>query len=102
MTLGNMRAMGVRSLDVTCNGCGHEATVSCDRWADEKAVLAVRLERPAHHSGDEGVLRHGARDRAALRLRDESKRGSNGHDHNVRASLNDRSLGKEARFHDRM
>jgi hypothetical protein len=27
MTFGGMRAMRVRSLDVTCNGCGYEATV---------------------------------------------------------------------------
>jgi hypothetical protein len=32
MTLGNMRANGVRSLAVSCRQCHHEAVVSADRW----------------------------------------------------------------------
>ena len=43
MTLGGMRARRVRSLDVTCAGCGHEATVGCDRWADDVPVPDVQL-----------------------------------------------------------
>jgi hypothetical protein len=35
MTLGNMRANGVRSIEVTCWGCRHEAVLNADRWADD-------------------------------------------------------------------
>jgi hypothetical protein len=34
MTLGNMRANGVRSLAVSCWQCHHETMVSADRWPD--------------------------------------------------------------------
>jgi hypothetical protein len=37
MTLGNMRELGVRSLDVSCWNCHHQA-VSADRWPDDVAV----------------------------------------------------------------
>jgi hypothetical protein len=32
MTLGNMRANGVRSLDVCCWQCRRETVLSADRW----------------------------------------------------------------------
>jgi hypothetical protein len=38
MTLGNMRANGVRSLTVSCVLCKHHAVVSVDAWADEVTV----------------------------------------------------------------
>jgi len=34
MTLGNMRANGVRSLDVCCWLCHHRAILSADPWPD--------------------------------------------------------------------
>jgi hypothetical protein len=34
MTLGNMRANGVRSLDVSCWQCHHRAVLSADPWPD--------------------------------------------------------------------
>jgi hypothetical protein len=34
MTLGNMRANGVRSLDVTCWQCHHRAILSADPWSE--------------------------------------------------------------------
>jgi hypothetical protein len=34
MTLGNMRANGVRSLDVSCWQCHHRAILSADPWPD--------------------------------------------------------------------
>jgi hypothetical protein len=34
MTLGNMRELGVRSLDVSCWNCQHQAILSADRWPD--------------------------------------------------------------------
>ena len=34
MTLGNMRANGVRSLDVSCWLCHHRAILSADPWPD--------------------------------------------------------------------
>jgi hypothetical protein len=38
MTLGNMRELGVRSLDVSCGLCHHQAVLSADRWPDDVAV----------------------------------------------------------------
>jgi hypothetical protein len=38
MTLGNMRANGVRSLDVCCWQCHHRAILSADSWPDHVAV----------------------------------------------------------------
>jgi hypothetical protein len=38
MTLGNMRANGVRSIAVSCLQCHHEAVLSADRWPDHMAV----------------------------------------------------------------
>jgi hypothetical protein len=38
MTLGNMRELGVRSLDVSCLNCQHRALLSADRWTDDVAV----------------------------------------------------------------
>jgi|ERR1700722_6180309 hypothetical protein len=38
MTLGNMRQLGVRSLDVSCWQCHHQAVLSADRWPDDVAV----------------------------------------------------------------
>jgi hypothetical protein len=38
MTLGNMRELGVRSLDVPCWNCQHQAVMSADRWPDDVAV----------------------------------------------------------------
>jgi hypothetical protein len=40
MTLGNMRELGVRSLDVSCWNCQHQAVLSADRWPDDVAVPA--------------------------------------------------------------
>jgi hypothetical protein len=38
MTLGNMRQLGVRSLDVSCWNCHHQAVLSADRWPDDVVV----------------------------------------------------------------
>jgi hypothetical protein len=38
MTLGNMRANGVRSLDVSCWRCHHRAILSADCWPDDVPV----------------------------------------------------------------
>jgi hypothetical protein len=40
MRLGNMRDLGVRSLDVSCWNCHHQAVLNADRWPDEVAVPA--------------------------------------------------------------
>jgi ribosomal protein L37E len=40
MTLGNMRSLGLRSVDVTCTACGYHATFNVDEWPDELPVLA--------------------------------------------------------------
>jgi hypothetical protein len=41
MTLGNMRELGVRSLDVSCWLCHHQAVLNADRWPDDLPVPAV-------------------------------------------------------------
>jgi hypothetical protein len=38
MTLGNMRANAVRSLDVPCSLCHHRAILSTDPWPDHVPV----------------------------------------------------------------
>jgi hypothetical protein len=38
MTLGNMRANGVRSLDVCCWLCHHRAILNADPWPDHVPV----------------------------------------------------------------
>jgi len=40
MTLGNMRANGVRSLDVSCWIWHHRAILSAERWPDSTPVPA--------------------------------------------------------------
>jgi hypothetical protein len=40
MTLGNMRANGVRSLDVCCWLCHHRTFMSADPWPDHVPVPA--------------------------------------------------------------
>jgi hypothetical protein len=38
--VGNMRALGVRSLFVSCWNCHHQAVLSADRWQVDVAVPA--------------------------------------------------------------
>ena len=38
MTLGNMRANGVRSLDVSCWICHHRTILNAQRWSDDVPV----------------------------------------------------------------
>jgi hypothetical protein len=56
MTLGNMRANGVRSLDVCCWVCHHRAIMSADPWSDDVPVPSF---------GPRMVLRDHRRRRAA-------------------------------------
>ena len=35
MTLGNMRANGVRSLAVSCRKCNHETVIHADKWSGQ-------------------------------------------------------------------
>ena len=55
MRLGGMRAMGVCSIDVTCNECGHEATVGCDRWADAMPAPDIRLSLRCSQCGSKDL-----------------------------------------------
>jgi hypothetical protein len=61
MTLGNMRANGVRSLAVSCHLCHHEAVVSAEPVARSRASASVR---PAH--GVHRVRHHRCRRAAEL------------------------------------
>jgi hypothetical protein len=47
MTLGNMRANGVRSLDVSCWQCHHRAILSADPWPDH-APVPIRSAHGVH------------------------------------------------------
>jgi hypothetical protein len=38
MTLGNMRANGVRSLAVSCHKCHHETVINADKWSGQMLV----------------------------------------------------------------
>jgi hypothetical protein len=38
MTLGNMRANGVRSLAVYCWQCHHQVVINADQWPDDVPV----------------------------------------------------------------
>jgi hypothetical protein len=38
MTLGNMRANGVRSLAVLCHKCHHETVINADKWPGQMRV----------------------------------------------------------------
>jgi hypothetical protein len=38
MTLANMRALGVRSLSVSCWSCHHDAVLGVDAWPDNVPV----------------------------------------------------------------
>lgn len=40
LTLGNMRSLGPRSLDVSCTACDYHTTVNVDAWPDEESVPA--------------------------------------------------------------
>ena len=42
MTLGNMRSLGPRDLDVTCEACGHRTIVNVDAYPDDAEVPFVR------------------------------------------------------------
>jgi hypothetical protein len=38
MTLGNMRELGVRSLDLSCWNCHHQGVLLADHWPDRIAA----------------------------------------------------------------
>src|SRR3712207_6916888 len=59
LTLGNMRALRVRSIEVTCNRYGHEATVNCDHWPDELAVPDVVLYLRCSQCGSKDLRSRG-------------------------------------------
>jgi hypothetical protein len=39
-TLGEMRSLGLDSLDIICTACGHHATFKADKWPDELPMRA--------------------------------------------------------------
>ncbi|CAL8981520.1 hypothetical protein RHODGE_RHODGE_02855 [Rhodoplanes serenus] len=43
MTLGNMRSLGVRSLDVHCHACDRRVIVPAGRWSDEVEIRRLRF-----------------------------------------------------------
>ncbi len=63
MTLGNMRANGVRTLGVWClgRGCDHHRVMDVERYGDDVPVpwfgSRLRCERCGHLGGD-GYAKH--------------------------------------------
>jgi ribosomal protein L37E len=55
MTLGNMRSLGPRSLDVTCAVCGYRTIVNVDFWPDEAMVLSFGPQLRCRRCGHQGV-----------------------------------------------
>jgi hypothetical protein len=55
MTLGNMRANGVRSLDVCCWVCHHRAIMSADPWSDDVPVPTFGPRMVCTHCGIVGA-----------------------------------------------
>jgi len=51
MTLGNMRANGVRSLDVSCRLC-HQTVLSAEPWPDHVPVPGIRAAHGLHQVRD--------------------------------------------------
>jgi hypothetical protein len=49
MTLGNMRANGVRSLDVSCRQCHDRAILSADPWPDDAPMPLGHHARSRQH-----------------------------------------------------
>jgi hypothetical protein len=55
MTLGNMRANGVRSLAVSCLTCHHKAVLAVDAWPECAACgITGELERTAGATEPDG------------------------------------------------
>jgi hypothetical protein len=43
MTLGNVRSLGPRSLDVQCKACDYHTTVNVDNWPDTESRIRTRV-----------------------------------------------------------
>jgi hypothetical protein len=57
MTLGNMRANGVRSLDVCCWVCHHRTILSADPWPDDVPVPTFGPRMVARTAGSSAPTR---------------------------------------------
>ena len=57
MTLGNMRAQGIRSIDAFCQaiGCGHAATIDIDGLPDNLPVPDVGLRLRCSRCGSRAI-----------------------------------------------
>ncbi len=57
MTLGNMRAHGIRSIDAYCQaiGCGHASTLNVDGLPDELPVPDVGLRLRCSRCGSRSI-----------------------------------------------
>lgn len=42
MTLGNMRSLGVRSIELTCLACHHSAALDVSAYPDDRTVPSFR------------------------------------------------------------
>jgi ribosomal protein L37E len=56
VTLGGMRALGVRSVYATCSACGYASTVNVDDWQDDVLIESfgphVKCAKCGHLGGN--------------------------------------------------
>jgi hypothetical protein len=55
-TLGDMRALGVRSVYVTCSACGYASTVNVDDRQDDVVIRSLGLHVQCEKCGNLGAV----------------------------------------------
>lgn len=55
-TLGEMRALGVRSLYITCSSCGFASTLNVDDWQDDVLVTSFAPHMRCAKCGNLGAV----------------------------------------------
>jgi len=55
MTLAWCRALGIRSVDATCDRCRYQATINAERWPDEMPVPDVGLRLRCSRCGSREI-----------------------------------------------
>jgi hypothetical protein len=55
MTLGKMRSLGARCIELVCFGCRHRMTVNVDGWPDDDAVSSFETKFHCPRCGHVGA-----------------------------------------------
>jgi hypothetical protein len=56
VTLGDMRALGVRSVYVTCSACGYASTANADDWQDDVVIRSLGPHMRCAKCGNLGAV----------------------------------------------